>query len=36
MSEDTRNVIVVATGFLFGVWMYYLYSEGGLLMLADW
>lgn len=37
MSKDTRDVIVIATGFIFGVWLYFLYSEGGWgLMLTDW
>lgn len=36
MSKDIRNAIVVATGFLFGAWLYYLYQEGGWsLMLRD-
>lgn len=37
MSKDTRDVIVIATGFIFGAWLYFLYSEGGWgLMLTDW
>ncbi|MGB9632406.1 MAG: hypothetical protein ACPL8I_03695 [Chloroflexaceae bacterium] len=36
MSKDIRNTIVVATGFMFGAWLYYLYQEGGWsLMLRD-
>ncbi len=36
MSEGTRNVILLSAGFVFGLWMYYLYTEGGTgLMLAE-
>ncbi len=36
MSQDIKNVIYVAAGFIFGLWLYYLYGEGGWnLMLTD-
>lgn len=38
MSEVTRNVILLATGFVFGVWMFDLYAEGdtGLMLTEGW
>lgn len=37
MNKDTRDVIIIATGFVFGTWLHYLYREGGWdLVLTDW
>ncbi|MCS7068047.1 MAG: hypothetical protein N2Z75_08935 [Meiothermus sp.] len=29
MNQDARNLVMAATGFLFGAWLYYLYQDGG-------
>ncbi|MCS7249204.1 MAG: hypothetical protein NZ840_13330 [Anaerolineales bacterium] len=36
MSKEIRDVTFAAAGFIFGVWLYYLYQEGGFsLMLSE-
>ncbi|MCS6993948.1 MAG: hypothetical protein N2117_13660 [Anaerolineales bacterium] len=37
MTKEWRDVIIAVAGFVYGVWLYYLYSEDGwAALVADW